>query len=79
MGIPVIADFYPSALQYLQNETGFVAHSKSGWKYCLEQLIKNKKLRETMGSNLKTLVKDKFDFNYQNEQLRIFLASLLEQ
>jgi len=79
MGIPVIADFYPSALQYLQNETGFVAHSKAGWKYCLEQLIKNKKLRETMGQKLKTLVEDKFNFDHQNKQFRIFLASLLEQ
>jgi len=79
MGIPVVADFYPSALQYLQNETGFVAHSKAGWKYCLEQLIKNKKLRETMGQKLKTLVEDKFNFDHQNKQFRIFLASLLEQ
>ncbi len=78
MGIPVVADFYPSAIQYLQNSTGFVAHSKDGWKYSLEELIKNKQLREEMGANLKSMTEATFDVNLQNEHLKSFLTKLLK-
>jgi hypothetical protein len=76
MGIPVVADFYPSALQLLQNGTGFVAHNPAGWYYCLEQLITSKDMRQEMGNNLQNLVKEKFDFETQNKKLVSFLANL---
>ena len=79
MGIPVIADFFPSALQYLQNGSGMVAHSKDGWKYCMEELIKDRLLRESMGSNLKSLVKNRFDFKIQNRDLKNFLFHILKK
>jgi hypothetical protein len=79
MGIPVVADFFPSAIKYLQNGTGLVAHSKDGWKYSLEKLIKDKRLREEMGANLKSMTEATFDVNLQNEHLKSFLTRLLKR
>ena len=76
MGIPVVADFYPSALQYLQNGTGFSAHNPAGWHHCLEQLIASHELRQKMGIALQSLVQEKFDFEVQNEKLLSFLRSV---
>jgi len=73
LGIPVVADFYPSSLQYLQNGRGFVAHSEAGWYHCLEQLITSHTLRQQMGNNLQDLVKEEFDFEIQNKKLVSFL------
>jgi glycosyltransferase involved in cell wall biosynthesis len=73
LGIPVVADFYPSSLQYLQNGRGFVAHSEAGWYHCLEQLITSHTLRQQMGSSLQDLVKKEFDFEIQNKKLVSFL------
>ena len=79
MGIPVIADFYPSALQCLDNKNGFVAHSKDGWKYRLETLIKNPDLRQESGKRLKSFVSTEFNFTYQNQKLKHFLLRLLKR
>ena len=79
LGIPVVADFYPSALQHLQNGTGFVAHNPGGWYYCLEKLITSRDLRQKMGESLQCLVKNKFDFDSQNEKLKLFFQSLLQK
>lgn len=77
LGVPVVADFYPSALQYLQNGTGFVAHNISGWQYCLEQLIVSCDLRQKMGDSLRELVQKEFDYRFQNEKLISFLDGIL--
>lgn len=77
LGIPVVADFYPSSLQYLQNGCGLVAHSEAGWYYSLETLIKCKKTRQEMGSNLQHLVHKEFDFKIQNEKLINFFQNIL--
>ena len=76
LGIPVVADFFPSSLEYLQNDNGLVAHSKDGWFYSLEKLIKSASLRKRMGTNLRNLVKQEFDFEKQNEKFASFLLSL---
>ena len=68
LNIPVIADFYPSALQYLGRYAGSVAHNPSGWKYCLEQLIKSSSLRQLKGDLLQQIVIDNFDFDLQNKK-----------
>ncbi len=73
MGIPVVADFFPSSLQLLQNGVGFVAHSESAWYYCLESLIRSKVLREKMGTNLQKIVNEKFNYESQNKCLISFL------
>jgi len=75
LGIPVVADFYPSALQYLKNDVGFVAHSKAGWHHCLEQLIISYNLRQKMGDKLQSLVREEFDFELQNKKLISFLKA----
>ncbi len=77
LGIPVVADFYPSSLQYLQNGCGFVAHSKAGWHYCLERLIASPILRQEMGSKLQNLVQSEFDFDIQNKKFLTFLESMV--
>jgi len=76
LGIPVVADFYPSSLQYLQNGCGFVAHSKDGWYHSLETLIQSKKKREEMGNNLQKLVNREFDFTVQNKNFLLFLEQI---
>lgn len=78
LGIPVVADFYPSALQYLSEDklTGMVACNSSGWEFCLEKLIVSHELRQEMGDGLQNLVKSEFDFDNQNTKLLEFLRAL---
>jgi len=76
LGIPVVADFYPSALQYLKGDIGFVAHSPAGWQHCLEQLIVSSNKRQTMGNSLQQLVRNKFDFEIQNRKFLSFLKGI---
>tara|TARA_Y100001963_G_scaffold90353_1_gene124594 strand:- start:2385 stop:3350 length:966 start_codon:yes stop_codon:yes gene_type:complete len=76
MGIPVVADFYPSALQLLQDGTGFVAHSPDGWRHCLEQLISSRELRQNMGDSLQNLVETRYNFTTQNKRFLQFLGTL---
>ena len=73
LNIPVVADFYPSALQLLRGDEGFVAHNPQGWKYNLERLIKSSSLRQSVGDCLQKLVVEKFDFDVQNKSLLTFL------
>ena len=78
LGIPVVADFYPSALQYLREDlkTGLVACTPSGWERCLEKLITDVSLRQQMGDNLQNLVESNFNFTLQNNKLLDFLQTL---
>jgi glycosyltransferase involved in cell wall biosynthesis len=77
LGIPVVADFFPSAIQHLDEyNTGFVACNPQGWEYCLDRLFSSSALRQRMGDNLQELVEKKFNFNHQNESLINFLRSL---
>lgn len=78
LGIPVVADFYPSALQYLREDlgTGLVACNASGWEKCLEKLIVDVDLRQKMGDGLQSLVEEKFNFSLQNQNLIDFLHRL---
>ena len=77
LGIPVVADFYPSALQLLNGETGFVACSPAGWEYTLERLIESHDLRQKMGNSLQNLVKNEFNFSKQNREFLQFLKNLI--
>ncbi len=74
--IPVIADFYPSALQHIQDGVnGLLAYSRASWYKELERLIVDTNLRQKFADNMKTLVNDKFDYTIQNNQFRHFLKS----
>ena len=76
LGIPTIADFYPSALRYLTDDRGLIAHSAAGWEYCIEKLINSVELRKSLGTNLQTFVKSEWDFSVQNEKFLTFLNNL---
>lgn len=76
LGIPVVADFYPSAFQTLGDNRGFVCHSKSAWKKSIETLVKDHKLRQDMSNKLQKYVHDKFNFEHQNSLLLYFLRNV---
>ena len=76
LGIPVVADFFPSALELLSEERGYVANSKDGWKHCLENLIISHELRQHMSDRLQSSVFEKFDYQKQNKRLLNFLTNI---
>jgi len=76
LGIPVVADFYPSAIRLLQEDVGYVAHNSSGWIYCLERLISSRELRQSMGDSFQKLVNDKYNFATQNNKFLDFLRTI---
>ena len=52
LGIPVIADFWPSNFEILDNNlNGFLAHSRDGWYNALEKLIISPKQRNDFAQN----------------------------
>lgn len=76
LGIPVVADFYPSALQYVKDDTGLVACNSAGWEYNIERLIGSSTLRQRLGEGLQNLVSKEFNFQTQNQNLLEFLGKL---
>ena len=74
LGIPVIADFLPSNIHFINDEeNGLLAYSMGGWYQAIEKLIQSKELRQKYGDNmLKTYYKT-FDYAVQNEKFLIFL------
>jgi len=57
LSIPVVADFFPSACQIIQDRhSGFLVWSKQGWYQALEKLILSFKLRNKMSRNLKDFI-----------------------
>ncbi len=80
LGIPVVADFYPSALQFIQDEhNGLLACSTGGWYCALEKLICNHRLRQTMADNMLQTIKEHFDFEKQNKRLIDFLLVMMSK
>ncbi len=52
LGIPVVADFWPSHFEILGNDSnGFIAHSFEGWYQSLEKLIINPLLRQKISES----------------------------
>ena len=76
LGIPTVADFYPSALRYLTDDRGLIAHSVDGWEYSIEKLINNVELRNKLSANLQSFIKREWDFSVQNERFLTFLNSI---
>lgn len=77
LGIPTVADFYPSALELSYSRALYVAHSLSGWIHSLEKLIISSNLRQQMGDLLQLLVRSEFDFELQNKKLISSLKLIL--
>jgi len=74
LGIPVVADFYPSALQLIENgKNGFLAVSSGAWYRALEALIKDYHLRGQIADAMRKKVNKLYDYKYQNEHFLKFL------
>lgn len=75
LGIPTIADFYPSAFEVLSDRRGFTCKTKHAWKFNLEKLILDYKLRQTTADNLQQYIRKIFDFDKQNQKFLNFLET----
>lgn len=77
LGIPVVADFLPSHLQFIQDgENGFIAKSAAGWYRALEKLILSSELRDHFKKNAYDSYKKNFDYSVQNRKLEQLFKSL---
>jgi len=57
LGIPVVADMFPSACQFIvHGKSGFLVHSQEGWYNALEKLINSVELRNSMSKSLREFV-----------------------
>lgn len=74
LGIPVVADMYPSACQVIQHgSSGFLAYSSTGWYNALLKLIESPELRNECANNLRKHV----DLNISPEQNFLRLKNLI--
>ncbi len=79
LGIPVVTDFYPSALQLIEHgKNGFLACSEGGWYECLKLLINDHALRQDLSDKLQRKVFELYDFDIQNKKLERFLKGILQ-
>ena len=74
LGIPTIADFYPSAFEVLSDGRGFTCRTRDAWKFNLEKLIQDHELRQTTSDKLQNYVRERFNFDKQNKELLNFLT-----
>ena len=78
LGIPVVADMFPAALQYIRDgETGYLAYSTAAWYAALEGLIVSPELRQTMSDRLSQEHSTRIDYDVQNASFVTFLDDLL--
>lgn len=62
LGIPVIADFWPSNFEILGNpNNGLLAHSEKGWYNSIESLIISHKQRQKISDNAQYVFKKNYD------------------
>lgn len=78
LGIPVVTDFYPSALQFIKDEhNGMLACSAGGWHRALRSLIVSAELRQKIADAMRKTIDRYFDFERQNTEFLVFLEKLL--
>lgn len=78
LGIPVVADFCPSALQFIQDEhNGMLACSAGGWYVALRKLIVSANLRQKVCDAMRRTIDTHFDFGKQNEAFLVFLEEIV--
>ena len=80
LGVPVIADFYPSAHELLagfdqHNRRGLVANSANGWEYSISTLVENPEMRFQMAEALQQYVSKYLSPQVQNALLMNFLRT----
>lgn len=77
LGIPVAADFYPSALHVIEDgRTGRLACSAGGWYSALKELILDWRLRQRLSDNMQAFVTERFDYDIQNKNFSEFLENI---
>lgn len=78
LGIPVVADMFPSALQIIDDaEDSFVACSSESWCSKLKLLIGSKDLRNGMGKIFQNKFYDKYNIDIMNRNLIDFLRTVI--
>lgn len=77
LGIPVIADMFPSALQLLEDGVnGFVCYSTEAWYLALKQLAYDATLRSNLAKNLQTKFKETMSPMILNKNLIDFIRGM---
>lgn len=77
LGIPVVADFLPSNIQFVKDEeNGMLAYSTGGWYQAIEKLIKSPELRQRLSDNMLKTYHQYFDYTVQNEKFLKFLQEI---
>ena len=80
MGIPVVSDFYPSALQLIRDgENGLLACSTGGWYRALEKLIENVDLRQELSDAMQKTILCEFEYEVQNKKAAAFFKRIIER
>lgn len=78
LDIPVITDFYPSALQIIQDGyNGRLVYSAGGWYTALKELIEDAAKRNVFVENMNSVINEKYDFDIQNDKAISFFTKLL--
>ncbi len=79
LGIPVVADFLPSNLQFIRDgENGLLAKSAGGWYRALKRLINSPALRQQMADAMQDTYIKYFDYERQNIKFERFLKNHLK-
>jgi predicted house-cleaning noncanonical NTP pyrophosphatase (MazG superfamily) len=77
LGIPIVADMFPSALQFIRDEkSGLLAYSSAAWYTALERLILDHQYRNTLANTLIEEMRELIDFDKQNQKLISFIDSI---
>jgi glycosyltransferase involved in cell wall biosynthesis len=80
LGIPVVTDFYPSALQIIQDGfNGGLVYSAGGWYAALKELIEDAGKRNFYAKNMNSIIEKNYDFNVQNKKANSFFKNLLNE
>lgn len=78
LGIPVVADFLPSNIQFIRDgENGFLAKTTGGWYRALEQLIVSYELRNDYADAMMEIYQKYFDYEVQNRKIKDFFEKML--
>lgn len=76
LGIPVVSDFIPSAMQCIRDGVnGYLAYSTGGWYKAIKKLIANHTLRQELADNMQNAIKQRYDFHMQNNKFMDFLKA----
>lgn len=74
LNIPVVSDFFPSAMQCIEDgKSGLLAFSEGGWYRALEKFIQNPPMRQVCADNLTEVVCNRYSFLEQNRKFENFL------